>query len=372
MVTWYCRTVKSPGCGAAWANGRRRSAVAKSSVTTGYAVPTYRVVPTPAATSALLERHPFLFLPALHPGLALNVRCATTCGKDGLPQRLVPPRVDACSLNAGAAMAAVKLSSPAVLTCSSNHGGQSRSKNSRQRIADGCGQVVKIKSAEASLRWRLQKKFAGSLDLRSNAGECWSSIKWIVCRTSAKATTEVGLEQADSSAADSVEAVEAVDSETQGEDDYPANYVLVSNNPDDLQKEIQKIEAENEELRKIIATSNAEAAEIGLLLRDTTVDVSRPRAGIQAPTANGVDAVSKPAPIQAPTAEASVQAPTAEGVDTVAIPAPTETPISPRSTCSALLHIQCFVLLAQSFVFSAISAHRAHPHFFFPVELLSG
>eukprot|EP00270_Netrium_digitus_P018450 TRINITY_DN701_c0_g1_i3.p1 TRINITY_DN701_c0_g1~~TRINITY_DN701_c0_g1_i3.p1 ORF type:complete len:724 (+),score=173.08 TRINITY_DN701_c0_g1_i3:71-2242(+) len=65
--------------------------------------------------------------------------------------------------------------------------------------------------------------------------------------------------------------------------DYPEDYVLVSTDPDEVKKEIERIEKENEALRKQLSQAAADAEE-SAEERKAAIDVSRPRVGIAPPT----------------------------------------------------------------------------------------
>eukprot|EP00246_Nothoceros_aenigmaticus_P016311 TRINITY_DN731_c0_g1_i1.p1 TRINITY_DN731_c0_g1~~TRINITY_DN731_c0_g1_i1.p1 ORF type:complete len:498 (+),score=77.34 TRINITY_DN731_c0_g1_i1:225-1718(+) len=205
-------------------------------------------------------------------------------------------------------MAAVQLSCPAVLTCS-NQSGNGKKKRTRRVQSDGIFQGVNLKPSVASVCWA-RRTFTGSLVVKANLHQLQTLSRQgphstrgagSPLRASAETAAGVGLEQSGASSAPSV----ITDTQTI-DNDYPPDYVLVSNDPDDLQQEIKKIAAENEELRRKILESNAEAAEAGLLLRDTTLDVSRPRANIQAPSAKGVVVATTSAPTQSSSPRAPV------------------------------------------------------------------
>eukprot|EP00897_Mesotaenium_endlicherianum_P002200 jgi/Mesen1/2007/ME000147S01096 len=66
--------------------------------------------------------------------------------------------------------------------------------------------------------------------------------------------------------------------------DFPEPYVLVSTDPDEIELEIKKIENENELLRKQLEKVSAGPTDIAQE-RKAVIDVSRPRAGAQPPSA---------------------------------------------------------------------------------------
>lgn len=67
------------------------------------------------------------------------------------------------------------------------------------------------------------------------------------------------------------------------ESDYPEDYVLVSDDPEEIEKEIRRIEEENKLLREKIAIATAESIEIAEGRKDK-IDVTRPRMNAEAPS----------------------------------------------------------------------------------------